>query len=262
MTNGLIDSHCHLDAPEFAADRAQVLAAARAAGVEVFLVPGVERAGFPGVAELAAAQAGIAPAYGIHPLYVHRAGDEDFEALTDWVRRPGTVAVGEIGLDGFVSDRDPARQEEVFARQLRLAAQEDLPVVLHVRHAVEAVILQLKRCPVPGGIAHAFNGSRQQAETLLAMGFALGFGGAMTFSGSRRIRELAATLPAEAIVLETDAPDIPPQWAQGVRNEPANLFRFAEVLAQLRATSVAEIAYQVRENACRVIPRLRPYLAG
>ncbi len=256
----LVDSHCHLDAAEFAIDRDQVLAEARAAGVAAFLVPGVERAGFAALAALAQAEADVAPAFGIHPLYVDRATDEDLDALGEWLRRPGTVAVGEIGLDGFVSTPAAERQAHFFARQLRLAADADLPVVLHVRRAVEEVIRHLKRCPVPGGIAHAFNGSRQQADTLVAMGFALGFGGAMTFSGSRRIRELAATLPEEAIVLETDAPDIPPEWAHGGRNDPANLARFAQVLAELRGTSVEAIAHQTCENTCRVIPRLRPFL--
>lgn len=252
----LVDSHCHLDAAEFDGDRGAVLAAARVAGVGAFLVPGVELAGFAGLAALARQEAGIAPAYGIHPLYVARAADVDLDALDDWLARPETVAVGEIGLDRFVPDLPQERLADFYERQLQLAERHALPVVLHVRRAVEDIIRHLRRRQLPGGIAHAFNGSRQQAETLIAMGFALGFGGAMSFAGSKRIRELAATLPLEAIVLETDAPDIPPEWAQGQRNEPANLARYARILAELRGIAVEEVAAATTANALRVVPGL------
>jgi TatD DNase family protein len=252
----LVDSHCHLDAAEFEGDRPAVLAAAPAAGVGCFLVPGVELASFPGLGALAAAEADVAPAYGIHPLYVPRARDQDLEALETWLARPETVAVGEIGLDGFVPELPRERLERFCDRQLQLAAGFGLPVILHVRRAVEEIIRLLRRRAVPGGIAHAFNGSRQQAETLMAMGFALGFGGAMSFAGSRRIRELAATLPLEAIVLETDAPDIPPEWGQGRRNEPRNLARYAAILAGLRGIPEEEVAAATTANALRVVPGL------
>lgn len=252
----LVDSHCHLDTREFDGDRPAVLAAARAAGVGAFLVPGVELAGFPRLAALVAAEPGLAPAYGIHPLYVAQASDADLEALEGWLARPETVAVGEIGLDRYVQDLPQERLEHFYQQQLRLARRHDLPVILHVRRAVEDIIRPLRRCELPGGIAHAFNGSRQQAETLMAMGFVLGFGGSMTFSGSRRIRDLAATLPLEAIVLETDAPDIPPEWAQGQRNEPANLARYARILAGLRGIPVEEVAAATTANALRAVPRL------
>jgi TatD DNase family protein len=252
----LVDSHCHLDAAEFDGDRAAVLGAARAAGVGGFLVPGVERAGFAGLAALAAAEADIAPAYGIHPLFVARAADVDLEALEDWLVRPETVAVGEIGLDGFVPDLPQPRLTQFCERQLQLAERHGLPVVLHVRRAVEDIIRLLRRRSLPGGIAHAFNGSRQQADILIGMGFALGFGGAMSFAGSKRIRQLAATLPLTAIVLETDAPDIPPEWGQGQRNEPRNLARYAEILAGLRGIPVEEVAATTTANALRAVPGL------
>ena len=252
----LVDSHCHLDAREFDGDRADVLSAARAAGVQAFLVPGVELAEFPRLAALAAAEPDVVPAYGIHPLYVARAADDDLEALEDWLARADVVAVGEIGLDHFVPDLPQERLEHFFERQLQWSQRHGLPVVLHVRRAVEDIIRHLRRRDLPGGIAHAFNGSRQQADTLIAMGFALGFGGSMTFAGSRRIRELAATLPLDAIVLETDAPDIPPEWAQGRRNEPANLARYAGILAGLRGITVEEVAAATTANALRVVPGL------
>jgi TatD DNase family protein len=258
----LVDSHCHLDAAEFDCDRAAVLAAARAAGVAAFLVPGVEAAGFPGLSALAEEEADIASAYGIHPLYVARAADSDLEILENWLARPETVAVGEIGLDHFVPDLPQERMEHFYECQLQLAERHGLPVILHVRRAVEDIIRHLRRRSLPGGIAHAFNGSRQQAETLIAMGFALGFGGAMSFAGSKRIRELAATLPLEAIVLETDAPDIPPEWAQGQRNEPQNLARYAGILAELRGITAEEVAAATAANALRVVPGLARVVAN
>lgn len=257
----LVDSHCHLDASEFDADRGAVMAAARAAGVGWFVVPGVAVDTFPAVARLAMEQPDVAPAYGIHPLYVPRAGAGDLDALEDWLQQPGVVAVGEIGLDGFVPDLPQAQLSTFFDRQLQLAGRYGLPVILHVRRAVEEVIRHLRRRPVSGGIAHAFNGSRQQAETLMAMGFALGFGGAMSFSGSTRIRALAAGLPLSALVLETDAPDMPPAWLGGGRNEPANVRRLAETLAELRGVSVEEVVSATTGNVCRVLPGMKNKIA-
>ncbi|MCC4116041.1 TatD family hydrolase [Aromatoleum toluclasticum] len=252
----LIDTHIHLDAPEFDPDRDTVIAAARQAGVGGFIVPAVEVANFDRVAALSAAHADIRHAYGIHPLYVDRAGNEDLDILDRRLANCDAIAVGEIGLDFFGPEFDRVTQELYFVEQLKLARRFGLPVILHVRRAVDDILKYLRRIEVPGGIAHAFNGSRQQADAFIAMGFRLGFGGAMTFDGSRRIRSLAASLPIDSIVLETDAPDIPPAWAQGGRNEPADLRRFAEVLAGLRGMSVTEIAEATGRNACAVFPAL------
>lgn len=249
----LIDSHIHLDAAEFDADRAEVMAAARRAGVAGFVVPAVELANFDAVAALSAAHADVRHAFGIHPMYVNRAHGSDLDRLDEALAAGGAIAVGEIGLDHFVADVDPQLQGDFFVAQLRLARKHGLPVILHLRRAVDAVLKQLRRIEVPGGIAHAFNGSRQQADMLLAMGFKLGFGGTMSFSGSSRIRALAATLPLSAIVLETDAPDIPPAWSQGQRNEPANLARYAEVLAELRGVDRTEIAAATGDNLRSVL---------
>ncbi len=144
----------------------------------------------------------------------------------------------------------------MFTEQLKIAVDFDLPVILHVRRAIDPILRELRRYRPRGGIAHAFNGSRVQADEMIALGFKLGFGGAMTFDGSKRIRELAATLPIEAIVLETDAPDIPPQWLNRGRNEPAELPRIAAVLAELRQVSAAEIADRTARNARDALPRL------
>lgn len=252
----LVDTHIHLDAAEFEPDRLQVMDAARAAGVGAFVVPAVDAASFSRVEALAAANPDVHHALGIHPMYVMRAVEEDLELLDQELARGDALAVGEIGLDLFVPDLDPVLQERFFVAQLMLARKHGLPVILHVRRAIDPILKQLRRIQICGGVAHAFNGSRQQAETFIAMGFKLGFGGAMSFEGSSRIRALAAKLPLEAIVLETDAPDIPPAWAQGRRNEPANLARFAAILARLRGISIEEVARATTDNTLAVFPRL------
>lgn len=260
----LIDTHCHLDAAEFDVDRQAVIVAARAQGVAGFLVPAVAVDNFGAVAGLSAANPDCVHAYGIHPLYVKQAREEDVDALRDRLADGTAVAVGEIGLDGFVADGDLPRQERFLDAQLKLAVAFGLPVVLHVRRAQDRVLKALRKHRPPGGIAHAFNGSRQQAEAFIGLGLKLGFGGAMTYSGSRRIRDLAATLPLSAIVLETDAPDIAPAWGAGQRNDPVNIRRMAEVLADLRGMDVAEVIEATGANAFAAIPglqRIRAWMA-
>lgn len=257
----LIDTHCHLDAAEFDADRAAALQAARAGGVAGFLVPAVGASNFEAVAALSASHPDVVHAFGIHPMYVGQAQEGDLDLLQARLAGGGAAAVGEIGLDGFVQDGSMPLQLHYFEAQLRLAKAFGLPVVLHVRRAQDEILKLLRRIRPPGGIAHAFNGSLQQAEAFIKLGFRLGFGGAMTYTGSRRIRQLAADLPISAIVLETDAPDIPPAWGAGQRNDPANLSRFAEVLAQLRGMPVDEVVEATGANALAAIPGLRQ-LAG
>ncbi|CAH1748784.1 Uncharacterized metal-dependent hydrolase YjjV [Thauera humireducens] len=249
----LIDTHIHLDAAEFDTDRPQLIETARKAGVGGFVVPAVDQASFDAVSALASAHEDVSFALGIHPLYVMQAQEADLELLDFRLGEGRAVAVGEIGLDHFVTDIDQARQLAFFVAQLKLARRHDLPVILHVRRAIDPILKQLRRIGVKGGIAHAFNGSLQQARIFMDLGFKLGFGGAMTFDGSTRIRALAATLPLEAIVLETDAPDIPPVWAQGQRNEPVNLVRYAEILAGLRGIDVAEVIATTGRNALDVL---------
>jgi TatD DNase family protein len=265
-----IDTHCHLDAPEFDGDRDAVVARARAAGVWPLVLPAVATRHFDGVRALAC-QHGAAYALGIHPLHVSEAADADLDQLADALRVQGAdprlVAVGEIGLDHFVPGLDRVRQERFCTAQLRLARDAGLPVILHVRRSADALLKALRRVQVPGGIAHAFNGSRQQAEQFIGLGFRLGFGGTLTFDRALQIRELAATLPAHALVLETDAPDIPPHWlyrtaearaatpGQG-RNEPAHLPRIAAVLAGLRGLPLDELAALTTANAHAALPRL------
>ena len=252
----LIDTHCHLDAAEFDADRDAVHAAALAGGVARIVVPAVAVDCFQKAKMVVARYPGCVAAYGIHPLYVMQAQESDLAVLRAWLLSEQPLAVGEIGLDGYVTNVDPLRQEFYFVEQLKLAREFDLPVLLHVRREVDQILKHLRRIRVRGGIAHAFNGSRQQADEFIKLGFKLGFGGTMTFSGSTRIRALAAELPLDAIVLETDAPDIPPAWLNGGRNAPGELPRIADVLAELRGVSRADIAAASSAAARAVMPGL------
>jgi TatD DNase family protein len=266
-----IDSHCHLDAPEFDADRPAVVQRARAAGVRRLVLPAVTAAHFERVRALAHAFDAVY-ALGIHPLYVDQADDADLDrlqqALQDGRDDPRLVAVGEIGLDHFVPGLDRDRQQRFYLAQLELARAAGLPVILHVRRSADALLAGLRRVSVAGGIAHAFNGSVQQAAMFTALGLRLGFGGAMSFERALRIRALAASLPQTALVLETDAPDIPPAWlyrdaalrrdggATQARNEPAELPRIAATLAALRGWTLADTAALTTANARAALPRL------
>jgi len=264
-----IDTHCHLDAPEFASDRDAARDRARRAGVSRCIVPAVEKANFEAVRSLAC-QHGDSFALGIHPLYVGRAMDEDLDALDEALSQasedPRLVAVGEIGLDHFVPGHDRARQERFFKAQLAIARRRDLPVIVHVRRSADALLKHLRHAGVRG-IAHAFNGSAQQAGEFVKLGFKLGFGGTVTYERALQIRRLAAELPLDAIVLETDAPDIPPHWIYRTaqereggqpqaRNEPAELPRIGQVLARLRGIAGEALAEATSRNAAEVLPRL------
>ena len=269
-----IDTHCHLDAPEFDADRPAVLARARAAGVGMLVLPAVQAGHFEAVRALAHQQ-GLAYALGIHPLCVGSAADADLDRLAEALHRhaddPRLVAVGEIGLDHFVPGLDLDRQARFYRAQLQLARAAGLPVILHVRRSADALLAGLRRCPVPGGIAHAFNGSAVQAAIFTGLGFRLGFGGTLSFERALQIRRLAGSLPETALVLETDAPDIPPHWlyrsaaerAAGAssRNEPAELPRIAGHLAALRGWTLAQTAAITSANALSALPRLAALVA-
>jgi len=278
-----IDTHCHWDAPEFDADRDALRAAAHAVGVAHCVIPAVERSNWATVRELAQ-RWGDSYALGIHPLYTGRAVEADIEALAamleDCRDDPRLVAIGEIGLDFFVPGLDAERQTWFYEQQLQLARRFDLPVILHVRRSSDQLLRALRRWPVQGGIAHAFNGSLQQAQQFIERGFALGFGGALTYERALHLRRLVQQLPMAAIVVETDAPDIPPHWlyttaeqraageAQG-RNQPAEIPRIAQVMLELRAEPHADEALTTADwqratsaNAARVLPRLQPLLPG
>ncbi|HSI38243.1 MAG TPA: TatD family hydrolase [Methylotenera sp.] len=253
----LIDTHCHLDAAEFDADRDNVALQAIQKGVSRIVIPAVARDNFDTVIALCDQHKNCSYALGVHPMYVDNATMDDIEVLKTYVAENNPVAIGEIGLDYFVTKSNIAHQTLFFTEQLKIAKQHDLPVILHVRHAVDDVLKQLRHYQLVGGIAHAFNGSFQQAEQFIALGFKLGFGGAMTYSRALRIRELATKLPLESIVLETDSPDIPPEWvgAKG-RNTPLELPKIAQVLADLRGVNVAQVVEITGSNALKVLPKL------
>lgn len=277
-----IDTHCHLDAPEFRADLEAVVVRAAQAGVRHCVLPAVGRFDFDMVRTLAHTH-GYSYALGIHPLFVDRAQESDLELLDHLLagsaHDPRLVAVGEIGLDYFVPALREGplreRQERFYTAQLKLAHKHRLPVLLHVRRSVDKVLGGLRAvAPSAGawrGIAHAFSGSLQQAQACLDVGLKLGFGGAVTFERALQLRRLAASLPLSALVMETDAPDIPPHWIyrtaaereagqpQG-RNEPAELPRIGAEVARLRGMEASELAWATTANACAALPRLQAVL--
>ena len=273
-----IDSHAHLDAPEFAADRALVQVQTRAAGVAHCFIPAVERANWDAVRALAHAQ-GDSYGLGIHPLYVPQADVADLQALDVALAAhsadPRLVTVGEIGLDFFVPELCSMamreKQEFFYRAQLELARKHGLPVVLHVRRSADRLLKHLRALGHGGyrwrGIAHAFNGSEAQAQSFLKLGLKLGFGGALTFERALQLRRLAQSLPLDALVLETDAPDIPPHWlyrtaaerakglAQG-RNAPEQVPRIAQVIAGLRGLDLEDLRSAVWRNTLDALPKM------
>jgi TatD DNase family protein len=249
----LVDTHCHFDVAEFDADREAVLARSRRAGVTRMLVPAVDAAGWDKLLELCRREPGLYPALGLHPVYLDTHREEDLGALERRVAEAPPVAVGEIGLDYFVEGLDRDRQQRLFEAQLAIARGAGLPVILHVRKAHDRVLATLRRIRVAGGIAHAFNGSVQQGEQYIDLGFKLGFGGTLTYERSNRIRRLAQELPLDAMVLETDAPDIPVAAHRGERNSPEYLPDCLAALAVARDAEPALIAEQTTRNACEVL---------
>jgi TatD DNase family protein len=263
-----LDTHCHLDASEFDLDREAVIERAVATGVAGVLIPAVQARDFNTVKQLAHHAASKLPAtcytLGIHPLYTPQAQKQDIATLKQAIEMslddPRFVGIGEIGLDYFVPELDGEVQAYFFEEQLALAEQFNLPVILHVRRSQDAIVKALRSKKISGGIAHAFNGSFQQAENFMKLNFVMGFGGAMTHPRALQIRRLAKELPADSIVLETDAPDIPPVWLSGEvvsRNEPGELPQISSELAQLRDALVSQTQHICTQNTLRVMPRWR-----
>tara|TARA_R110001599_G_scaffold64023_3_gene178606 strand:- start:182820 stop:183617 length:798 start_codon:yes stop_codon:yes gene_type:complete len=263
-----IDTHCHLDAAELADEVDAVVARAQQKQVSMIVIPAIAPDNFAAVRELAQKYPNCSYALGIHPIMVPQAQESDLASLRQQVAAAINdqrfVAIGEIGLDFFLpllkttAMRD--KQEFFYSEQLKIARDFDLPVLLHVRRSQDMILKYLRRITVVGGIAHAFNGSAQQAQTFIKLGFKLGFGGAMTFPRALQIRRLAIDLPLDAIVLETDAPDISPAWLHPQANSPEQLPRIGQTLATLRATSELEVANATSANALAVMPRLAALL--
>jgi TatD DNase family protein len=267
------DSHCHLDAEEFSKDLSLVIARAAEQGVAGILVPTVDVKSFDHVIAIVERWSSLIPylcfTLGIHPLYTPAAKEDDLKILLEYIQKyhqhPRFVGIGEIGLDYFVADLDPVKQEWFFDEQLKLAKQFDLPVILHVRKSQDQILKRLRKIGLSGGIAHAFNGSMVQASQFIALNFKLGFGGTLTYDRSLQIRRLATDLPLDSYVLETDAPDIPPAWLkdsidQKRRNEPLEIPRIAETFATLRDLPLEQVSKINLTNLKIALPRLHQLL--
>lgn len=248
----LVDSHSHFDASEFDPDRTAVHARALAAGVAIQVVPAVDAAGWPTLKAVCAQFAGLHPAYGLHPMYLAEHRPAHLRELRDWIERERPVAVGECGLDFFVEGLDVDAQHLYFDGQLRLAREFDLPVIVHARRAVDAVIAAIRAVGGLRGVVHSFSGSAEQAAQLHKLGFLLGIGGPVTYERANRLRGIVATLPLEQLLLETDSPDQPGAAHRGERNEPAHLVEVLDAVAQLRGVSRETLAAATDANAERL----------
>ena len=248
----ITDTHCHLDVADFDCDRNEVLKRCRAAGIARIIIPGIEAKTWPKLLELCQSNKVLYPALGLHPVFIdqHQA---DINTLEQLVEKYSPVAIGEIGLDFYIKELDQDKQLALFEQQLLIAKNHHLPVILHVRKAHDQVLKLLTKIMVKGGFCHAFNGSRQQADKYLSLGFKLGFGGTLTYANSTKIHALAKELPLEAIVLETDAPDMVVESHRGERNSPEYVIESLAALAKVRAEDIAVIAEQTTINANDVI---------
>ena len=253
----LIDTHCHIDVEEFDADRAAVIARAKSNGVHQFVIPGIYRDQWPRLLAMCAADIQLRPALGLHPVYLEKHRPDDTKNLAAWVERELPIAIGEIGLDYAIKALDRDRQLRLFEDQLEVAKAFDLPVLLHVRKAHDEVLYALRKQQISAGICHAFNGSLQQAENYIDLGFKLGFGGMLTYQRSRKLRSLAAKLPLNAIVLETDAPDLTVASHQYQRNSPEYLPEVLSALSEVRHEELEAIAAATTANAVEIL-NLRP----
>lgn len=252
-----IDSHCHLDFMYSKEDLAVLSGRLKVQLIEKIIVPSVSPENLDRVINLASNHNWCDYALGFHPLFLENVGDADLEILDNCINQNKPLAIGEIGLDLFSNDQNFNLQETIFVAQLKLAKKHDLPVIMHVRGAIDQVLKNLRRYNVKGGVAHAFNGSTQQATQFIDMGFKLGFGGAMTYARARHLQFLAKTLPLESILLETDAPDIAPEWLKkGEKNSPEQLPKIGRFLAKIRGLKMSELAAIVKDNTYQAFPNL------
>ncbi|WP_027849553.1 TatD family hydrolase [Marinospirillum minutulum] len=261
----LYDAHCHLDFPVFDADREEVLQRAKLAGVTTLILAATTAATWPRLLNLVESSASTSPqlyaCLGLHPLFIDQHQPEDLIQLKEQLlTSPKVIALGEIGIDlhSPESQAQEAKQWQFFDAQLRLAKELNLPVVIHVRQAMDLVIQRLRRFQLPqGGLLHAFSGSQQQAEQLVELGFKLGLGGGITYPRANKLRNIAKTLPLTAFLLETDSPDMPLKGFQGQRNEPARVALVAKALAEVRETTVKALIPSLHSNLLQTFPKLK-----
>ncbi len=244
----LIDAHVHFDDPRFDSDRNEVYARACRAGIMGMIVPSTTAGDWSRTRQCAETYRNVYPAYGLHPYFIDQHQPAHLDTLEAWIQKERPVAVGECGLDYFLDDLDRDKQRVFFRDQLRIAKAFDLPIIIHARKAVEEVICLIKQSGHRKGMIHSYNGSLQQAEQLIELGYFLSFGGAVTWSRARKLRTLVATLPLEHLLLETDAPDQPGANHLGQRNEPAYLLEVLDTFAELRSEDKSTIAEQARQN--------------
>ncbi len=263
-----IDTHCHLDADEFAGREKLIASEAALLDIRQIVIPSVDRTSFKKVARLAHACDNCSYALGIHPMFVPDSTEDDLAELKQALERnlsdPRLVAVGEIGLDFYVPELALSpmkeKQEHFLSEQLKMAREFGLPVLLHTRRSVDTVLKHLRRHDIRLGIAHAFNGSFQQAHAFIELGFMLSFCGTSTYERAQQLRKLVSGLPQETIVIETDSPDLSPAWLQKKQNSPLELPRIGKIIAGLRGIPTEELAHFTSENALKAIPRLLPLL--
>ena len=248
----LADSHVHLDDVAFDADRRAVVERARAAGVTLQIIPGVDAASWPRIQALCTPGSGLYPAYGMHPMFLDQHRPEHLAELSQWLKTRRPVAVGEIGLDFHVEGLDAEDQREYFRQQLALAREFDLPVIVHARAALDEVTATLRRIGSLRGVVHSFAGSPQQAEQLWKLGFHLGIGGPVTYERAQRLRRIVANMPIEYLLLESDAPDQPLSTHRGERNEPAYVAEVLQHVATLRQETPESVAAAATANVRRL----------
>ncbi|HDR2499418.1 TatD family hydrolase [Enterobacter roggenkampii] len=251
MMHRFIDTHCHFDFPPFTGDEEQSIAKAAEAGVQAIIVPSVEAAYFSRVLDLSTRHPALYAALGLHPIVIERHRNEDIEQLDEIVQTAGDklVAIGEIGLDLYREHPHFERQQTILDAQLRLAKRHDLPVILHSRRTHDKLAMHLKRIDLPRkGVVHGFSGSQQQAQRFIELGYKIGVGGTITYPRASKTRDVMAQLPLSALLLETDAPDMPLNGFQGQPNRPEQAARVFATLCELRKETEEAIAGALLEN--------------
>jgi len=253
----IIDTHCHLDLPVFDQDRDQIIQSCLDAGIHQIIVPAIESSSWDTLLTISNNHNALYPTLGLHPVFIEQHNNADLDKLDELVEETSPLAIGEIGLDFYITDTDRDKQKHFFEQQLLLAKKHQLPVVLHVRKAHDEVLSHLKNKGLTGGTCHAFNGSYEQAKRYIDLGFKLGFGGTLTFPNARKIHQLAKQIPLESIVLETDAPDMSGYTHQGQRNQPDFITDALTALAEIKQMPAEQVAEQTSLNA-RQIFKLKP----
>lgn len=253
----LIDTHCHFDEPDFADDRESVWQQTQELGMTDLILPAVTAKHWPRLRATCRLAPGWHATYGLHPVYLAQHHPEHLTELRHWLATERVVAIGECGLDFYLPHPDIPSQEQWFQAQLKLACEFDLPLIIHARRSLDAVMSHLRRFPAARGVIHSFAGSQQQADLLIKRGFYLGVGGTCTYPRAQRLRSVLANVPLEHLLLETDAPDQPDSAWRGRRNDPTRLPVIATTLAELRGDTLEQVADLTTTNALRLFQLTR-----